>query len=230
MVRSICTVDGCETMNDARGYCPSHYNRWKRYGDPLGAPPVRPDRGCAVDGCERPHRNWGYCNLHCQRFYKHGDPLRVIEVSRKPCKMAGCEALAKGHGYCTKHLARIRNTGDPNKVRDGGRPPKGEHPGWGAIHKRLSRDKGKAARYACVDCGQRAGEWSYDNSDPNELIDARTKLAYSLAQERYAPRCVKCHRIFDLTFKKQPPSIVYRPKAEGLACMVLTVTDIGENE
>lgn len=26
------------------------------------------------------------------------------------------------------------------------------------------------------------------------------------------------------------PSIVYRPKAEGLACMVLTVTDIGENE
>ena len=29
---------------------------------------------------------------------------------------------------------------------------------------------------------------------------------------------------------KRMPSIVYRPKAEGLACMVLTVTDIGENE
>ncbi len=193
----ICSVDGCESRHDARGYCASHYNRWKRYGDPRASAPKPGPRLCEVEDCGRPHRNWGYCNMHGQRFYKHGDPLKVIDVSRKPCQVDGCETLANGHGYCVKHLRRVQATGDPHAVRPGGRPLVGEHPGWDAAHKKVSRKRGKAAAYSCVDCGGSAKEWSYDNADPNQLVDSKLNLAYSLDPNRYAPRCVRCHRGFD---------------------------------
>src|SRR5262245_28935844 len=30
-----CVVEGCPRPKDAKGYCASHYSRWRRYGDPL---------------------------------------------------------------------------------------------------------------------------------------------------------------------------------------------------
>jgi hypothetical protein len=30
-----CTIDGCRRRHHARGWCSSHYQRWKAYGDPL---------------------------------------------------------------------------------------------------------------------------------------------------------------------------------------------------
>lgn len=32
-------MDGCARPHDARGYCPVHYQRWRKYGDPLGGGP-----------------------------------------------------------------------------------------------------------------------------------------------------------------------------------------------
>jgi len=37
-----CSVDGCESLASAgRGWCPKHWMRWKRHGDPLGRAPGR---------------------------------------------------------------------------------------------------------------------------------------------------------------------------------------------
>ena len=48
----------------------------------------------------------------------------------------------------------------------------------------------------CVDdCGNRAAHWSYDYSDPSELIDPRG--VYSPNPDRYQPRCIPCHTRFD---------------------------------
>lgn len=30
----LCTVEGCTNLSVARGWCPKHYARWKKYGDP----------------------------------------------------------------------------------------------------------------------------------------------------------------------------------------------------
>lgn len=39
---SFCLVEGCEKEADTRGYCPLHYGRLRRWGDPLYTPPRRP--------------------------------------------------------------------------------------------------------------------------------------------------------------------------------------------
>jgi hypothetical protein len=39
---TLCSVSDCEAVHDARGYCRSHYMRWRRYGDPLGGPTPKP--------------------------------------------------------------------------------------------------------------------------------------------------------------------------------------------
>lgn len=36
MSDAICSIDGCTNRAEKRGWCPKHYRRWHRHGDPLG--------------------------------------------------------------------------------------------------------------------------------------------------------------------------------------------------
>lgn len=50
-----CLVEGCLKPLKAKGYCDTHYKRWRKHGDPI-APRVRQiktEYPCEVDGCER---------------------------------------------------------------------------------------------------------------------------------------------------------------------------------
>lgn len=69
-------------------------------------------------------------------------------------------------------------------------------PTYETVHSRLHRGRGPAWQFCCVDCGGPASEWSYDNSCPDELVDARG-LRYSINPDRYAPRCSPCHAVLD---------------------------------
>ncbi len=71
---SSCSVDGCELAGPyTRGWCPSHYGRWQRWGDPLGTQ-TRPPVPCSVDGCDRDDYAKGLCNMHYNRAREHGEP------------------------------------------------------------------------------------------------------------------------------------------------------------
>jgi hypothetical protein len=65
-------VDGCGLKHFGRGYCRTHYERWKRNGDVQ----LRSFSGpCLVDGCDRRKVARGLCKPHYRRLMKHGDPL-----------------------------------------------------------------------------------------------------------------------------------------------------------
>lgn len=71
-----CSVSSCDRKTLARGYCGTHYSRWKA-GKDLEAP-IRPKTRasdiCAIDGCGRKYAGKGLCTLHWQR-QRDGVPL-----------------------------------------------------------------------------------------------------------------------------------------------------------
>jgi hypothetical protein len=69
-----CAVRGCDRRARARVWCHMHYVRWRKHGDPLGAPQP-PHRSCAVEGCTRRRQSWDWCQMHYKRWRNHGDPL-----------------------------------------------------------------------------------------------------------------------------------------------------------
>lgn len=65
-----------------------------------------------------------------------------------------------------------------------------------AAHKIVSRERGAAKKRSCVDCGKPARQWSYDHTDPGELVSPDGR-EYSLDASYYQPRCYLCHKKFD---------------------------------
>ena len=80
MVR-MCSIEGCGKPHEAKGYCKSHYRKFRQYGDPLAGRTKRPSGPCQVEGCGEAARRWGYCAPHSRQFRTHGDPtVRVRRV------------------------------------------------------------------------------------------------------------------------------------------------------
>ena len=78
-----CSIEGCSGYRYARGFCESHYVKWRKYGDPLrirlnnNGLPRGTVRECSIDGCSRLHTSRGFCSLHYGRWKRNGDPLKA---------------------------------------------------------------------------------------------------------------------------------------------------------
>lgn len=72
----VCSIDGCANARSTRGWCKPHYDRWRKYDDPLGGRPA-PSRTaiCDVDACGIRAVTAGLCNSHYLRLQRHGSPL-----------------------------------------------------------------------------------------------------------------------------------------------------------
>lgn len=94
----------------------------------------------------------------------------------KHCPVCGTLALIRrGHRSCSRacgyQLSRAaRQAADPS------------YDGW---HHRVTKARGPASGYACVDCGQPAQDWSTVNPRSDDI------------RARFQPRCRKCHRSYD---------------------------------
>lgn len=76
---------------------------------------------------------------------------------------------------------------------------KGDDIGYDGAHERVKSVKGSASLHRCVDCGERADEWSYNGSCERERRDELSGCAYSPSPDRYSPRCRSCHTSLDRT-------------------------------
>lgn len=150
-----------------------HYKRWKRHGDVnvqgrRYSPPNPNKQKCAADGCESVEDGASrFCKMHGTRVRRHGDAGAVI-----------------------LHADRDHPCGERNHAWTG------DDATYTAMHRRVSRARGKASEQACVDCGKAASHWSYDRKCENEVQSEYGP--YSTNVGRYQARCVPCHKRFDL--------------------------------
>jgi len=82
-----CSVLTCARPVDALGLCSRHYQRLKKFGDPLAGPRERKDRGgppvpCAIGDCGRNAHCLGLCKMHYERKRRNGSP-RIRKVRPK---------------------------------------------------------------------------------------------------------------------------------------------------
>lgn len=168
---------------------------------------------CSIDGCSAPVKRKGYCYGHYMKDWRYGTPtpqhvsrrtdlvgrrfglLVVVEHKERNLWMCQCDCgnttqartgdLNRGSAYtCGDLKHRLRDDAE-----------------YGAAHERVKALKGSASQYPCVDCGQPARHWSYNHDDPHALTSAKGRTIgqpYSLNPHHYRPRCVPCHKTFDL--------------------------------
>jgi hypothetical protein len=160
---------------------------------------------CTVNDCTKPARSSKapLCEMHYNRIRRNGHLALLPTRQHGPCRVDGCDRIDNAtDGLCAMHRERIRRHGDPTVCLAGS----GElNPNWRgrsikyrAAHERLHVERGPAASHQCSDCGHPAAHWSYNHTDPNELHDANLGLPYSPDPAHYSPRCVPCHKSFDL--------------------------------
>ena len=77
-IMKTCKINNCESKSRTLGFCRNHYEKFRKYSDPLYVhPKFRHPEICTVDGCNNKHKAKGYCRIHYDRFKKHGDPLHT---------------------------------------------------------------------------------------------------------------------------------------------------------
>lgn len=104
----------------------------------------------------------------------------------------------------TRHASagELNRTGDSNTCGDRTLHYRTDDAGYTAAHARCKKDRGPIATHSCVDCGTQAQHWSYNHTDPDERLGTSGRslepVPYSLDPNHYSPRCVPCHKRFDL--------------------------------
>lgn len=117
-VDGTCSLPDCSDKHEAKGYCRTHYVRWKRWGDPYaGRERNMEARECGIEGCSNQAIKRGWCGKHYQRWRKKGDPEYERPINprpdRGPCHICDCHRPHKGYGLCDTHLWRYKQWGDP---------------------------------------------------------------------------------------------------------------------
>lgn len=113
------------------------------------------------------------------------------------CDVVPCGAEVYAKAACKPHYERLRLG---RSMWNGKSNPRKNILTYGGAHSRVRKARGSAVEYSCVDCGKQASEWSYDHSDPSQVVGLTSRgheAAYSMDPAHYSPRCKSCHAVFD---------------------------------
>lgn len=122
MTDRTCSIDGCDKPHFAGGWCSGHWQRNRRYGDPLGGGPMRqPPRECSVQDCGERAIAKELCRTHYYRLKRWGDVRADLPITPHPqrprnnktCSVGDCGAKYYAKDYCLRHYQRWKDYGDP---------------------------------------------------------------------------------------------------------------------
>lgn len=124
MSERTCSIEGCEKPSRARGWCPTHWKRWKKHGDPLVTAYNQPKPLCSIEDCTGVAVGHGWCSLHWQRWRRNGDPLVTKRqppsgLTNEICLAGDCGKPRKALGWCAMHYMRWTEHGSldlPEKI------------------------------------------------------------------------------------------------------------------
>lgn len=181
------------------------------------------------------------CGSHYMKQYRHGDPYwtKPPAYVDRVGQRFGNLTVSRREGVrwvclCDCGAETTVNTADLTRGRiytcgDARIHWRTTTPDYFNVHHWLSIDRGPARRHPCVDCGNRATSWSYDNADPDELIDYTVStsgrgIRYSANINHYEPRCGTCHKQFDMAdrIKRGEPVHKRNPGAAAFSGNVQT--------
>lgn len=122
----MCNVENCQNKITAKGYCATHYRKFRLYGDPVHQTErakALTITGCQVEGCDKPKKAKGLCGMHDNRLRRHGVfelPVRVKKLKDR-CEILSdnrqCLKPKVARGICQMHYRRWSLYGDPFQVK-----------------------------------------------------------------------------------------------------------------
>lgn len=169
---------------------------------------------CPVLDCTQPIKRAGYCYGHYMKNWRYGTPTPEFEPKWVDARGQRFGTLVVqervGRAWlclCDCGRRRVASAGELN--RSGESASCGDRmihrrlddAGYTAAHQRCRSDRGLVQGHDCIDCGDTAQHWSYNHDDPDERLAlglSANPVAYSLDPSHYSPRCVSCHKRFDL--------------------------------
>lgn len=111
-----CQVNECPKASSKRGWCPMHYGRWLRNGDPTVTTrlPNGTHESCIVDGCVRVDMGAkGLCHMHYARSLRHDDPT-VSVIDRSPAVERFWKRTIQSADGCWEWIGGMNEAGYAN--------------------------------------------------------------------------------------------------------------------
>lgn len=93
-----CSVEGCEKAVRARGWCSTHWQRWRRNGHPTDRPVSKRRLRAADHGTRQAYRDYG---CRCE----------VCVSAASTCDVEGCDRPVVARGWCQNHYELERRKG-----------------------------------------------------------------------------------------------------------------------
>lgn len=193
----------------ARGWCGTHYSRWRLHGDPLSV--KLKTESCSIAGCAKPFYGRSMCAMHWHQWRKYGDPLHRTRMKQpEHCTAQECDRRPASLGYCSLHLQRFRKYGSTDLPAK----PSVEQRFWAKVNK-------------TPDCWLWTGSLSpttgYGTWDLNGRKTSAHRCAYELAVGSIPPGlhldhlcrnrpCVRPDHLEPVTPSENNARIIYPPK------------------
>lgn len=102
---NLCKIENCGRNHWCKGYCTTHYQRFKLYGDPMFKRQPKQKSKCSVINCSGLIHCGGYCVYHYGTIIRNG---------RNKCKL--CEQPSVGKGLCSLHYQRLKRHNNPETI------------------------------------------------------------------------------------------------------------------